>query len=344
MIDFTIVSREFRSVVARRREMLTFLGSVFAALGVFLQNVLHGDLPAALKPMEGHFFATFAVMLMAPSLILSLRMARLHAGMVINGVFYARLMQEQDYARRGDPQRAARHRWTSASFLTFVLVDVIAGFSTALLSLALNFSPLVAVGVGASTGLLWLALYLRFHHNAAKFALAKIERDACAPFSRDEWEAHAGGSLEDVNQDMIGVIAFVGLIMFSMFECLSGLGAKGASTDLAEGDVQRWGPLLFTLLMLVTCVLGLVTYLRLRVALGNFALQLDPGDRPFRAFRLTDSLLGYMLLCFLFAISLHVLLFPYVPTKTLLIIDAVGFFAALAVEQVLLMIAGRKRK
>ncbi len=48
-IDFTTVSREFNSLVVRRRDLLTLLGSIFAGLGIFLQNVLQGNLPPALR-------------------------------------------------------------------------------------------------------------------------------------------------------------------------------------------------------------------------------------------------------------------------------------------------------
>src|SRR4051794_14706521 len=44
VIDFTAVGREIRSIVSRRRELLTLLGSIFAGLGIFLNNVLHKDL------------------------------------------------------------------------------------------------------------------------------------------------------------------------------------------------------------------------------------------------------------------------------------------------------------
>ena len=36
MIDFTTVTREFRSLVDRRRELQTFLGSGFAAMSLIL--------------------------------------------------------------------------------------------------------------------------------------------------------------------------------------------------------------------------------------------------------------------------------------------------------------------
>ena len=44
--------------------------------------------------------------------------------------------------------------------------------------------------------------------------------------------------------------------------------------------------------MLVACAVGLITYLRIRVAIGQFSLDLDLTDRPFRPLTLTDSLLG----------------------------------------------------
>jgi hypothetical protein len=91
----------------------------------------------------------------------------------------------------------------------------------------------------------------------------------------------------------------------------------------------------------------MVTYLRLRLAVGNRSLELDPSDRPFRPLRLTDSLLGYMLLAFLFAVSLHLLLAAeFFRDEThwplLLGIDGAAFFLALLAEQLTLVLAVRK--
>ena len=48
MIEFPTVSQELRSLISRRKELHTFLGSVFAGLGILLQNVLQGSLPPGL--------------------------------------------------------------------------------------------------------------------------------------------------------------------------------------------------------------------------------------------------------------------------------------------------------
>jgi hypothetical protein len=342
MIDFTAVSREIRSVLARRRELLTFLGSVFAALGIFLQHLLGGSLPESLRGLEEHTFAAYALLLLVPSLLLALRLAKLNAGMTINGILFARLSQQQGFAEQAD-RRAARVNVFGVSFLMFLLSDLLAGFAAGLLDLSLDTTHAWAAPVvGTAVFVAGLLLYLHFHRQGVAYALARVERDPCGPFTREQWEEHVADSMRDGNHDMITVLALVGLIVFSAFEGLSGLG-KAKETDLSIRDVQQYGPLAYGLLMAVTCFVGLVVYLRLRVAIGVRSLQIDPNDRPFRPLRLTDSLLGYMLLAFLFVVSLHFLLYPalHERQRLLLIVDAAVFVLAILAEQTTLVIAGR---
>ena len=108
MLDFTNVTREIRSLIARRRELLTFLGTVFAVMGLFLQNVLQENMPEPYTKIREHGFAYYAFLLMVPSLILALRLARLNAGMTLNGMMYQRLMQEQDFTRKATPESVRR--------------------------------------------------------------------------------------------------------------------------------------------------------------------------------------------------------------------------------------------
>jgi len=348
MIDFTTVSREFRGLVERRRELFTFLGSVFAAMGLFLQNTLQGGLAGSLGAVQQHIFALYALVLMVLSLILALRMAKLHGGMVLNGILYARLMQEQDFTRKGDPLRAGRHNWFGVSFLQFVLVDLIASFSATILALALSSPFWPAFCWGAGVFVLWVLLYFRFHHQARGFAYRKIASEPCAPFNRNDWEGHISSSLQQANQGMIAEIAFAGLMVFSVFEALSGLGKiNPGDTDLATDVVKTHGPLVYSTLMLVTCLLELVIYLRVRVAAGAFCVQLDPTDRPFRPLRLTDSLLGYLVLAFLFAVSVHINLILLSPQLTLILpellgIDAAALALAVLAEQITLVVVGRR--
>jgi hypothetical protein len=345
MIEFPLVSREFRSVITRRRELFTLLGSIFAGMGILLQNILQGKLPTTLKPYESHTFATYALLLAIPSLLLALRIGKLHAGLILNGMLFNRLMQEQDFTRKGDPERAARLNWFGVSATMFLLVDLIAAFSVALLALALGARPWVAGLIGLSAYLLWLGLFLHFHRQAVAVARHKIQAENCAPFDRKEWEEHTAFSLEDTNRGMTTWITFGGLMVFNMFTSLMALGQiQGEERDLVSQDVKEYSPVALGLLMVVTCLTGLVAHLRLRLAAGFFVMQLDPSDRPFRPLRLTDSLLGYMLLAGLLTVSWHVLFAKYWGSQPVLLFgsDVAVFVLAVVAEQITIMVADRK--
>lgn len=348
MIEFSTVTREFRSLIRRRQHLMTFLGSLFAATGLFLHNVLKGDIPRDLEHIKEYVFAFYALMVLVPTALLALRLARLHGGLVINGVFYAQLMQGQDFTRKPDVKRAARHNPLGVSFLQFLLTDLLAGFAGVILGLGLDLPLLAATGLGGVVLAVLLLLYFRYHRQAVAFAFKKIAEDACGPVERKEWRDHVSNSLEDANQGLLHELSFVGLIMFSMFEKIAGLKKiDRAFAGPAYDAIQMYGPWVYSLLMMVTCIFGLLVYLRIRVAIGTFSLQLDPSDRPFRPLRMTDSLLGYLLLAFLFAVSLHMVLIVLVPElhdqRALLFgIDAAALALAVLAEQMTLVVAGRR--
>ena len=345
MIDFTVVSREIRSIVSRRRELLTFLGSTFAALGLVLENVLHGDLPKSLKNLEEHAFATYAVLLLVPCLILGLRLAKLNAGLVLNGLLFTRLMHEQDFTRKAPlATKAPGPNLFGVSFQMFLLADTLAGFAAGLLGLALQWDAFLILAAGIGVVLAGIVIYCFMHYRAAAFALQKSAAESCQPFTRDQWEAHQAGSLEDANHDMLTILALIGLIVFSAFEGMTGLGRTSKSGEITVELVREQGATVYSAMMAVTCLMGLVAYLRLRLAVGQRSLELDPSDRPFRPFRLTDSLLGYLLLAFLFALSVNMLVFTLVDARALWIIDGAAFGGAVLVEQTMLMLAGRQQR
>ena len=344
VLDFGRVSREIRSLVSRRRNLILFLGSVFAAMGIYLQNVLEGKLPAALARLERNAFATYSLALLVPSVIVALRIAKLHAGMIINGVFYARILKEQ-HRPSMDAARSTRLNWLGVSAQLFLLASVIASLATALLMLALGMDGLMAAGYAIVTFALLLFLFDRFHGQAAKFAVDYIQTAQVEPVSGEEIEDHLSGSLEDANHDMITTIAFVGLMLFSVFESLSGLGGMRRGAEFASDDVQRLGPLVYSLLITLTSLLGIVVYLRLVISVGRFSLELDPTDRPFRPFKLTDSFLGYCLLVFFLVTSNHLLEVPVLDTvpAALWTVDAVVLALGLVAYPATLIVAGRRQ-
>ena len=342
-LDFSQITGEIRSVVGRRRELMIFLGSLFAAMGISLQNVLEGNLPEALEPFERHAFLGYAIAVFVPSLVIALRIARLHGGMVLNGIFYARLLSETD--SHYDPKRSARLNMGGVSTQFFLLNAALCAFAAALLTISIDL-PLVATL--ATGGLVFVGLMLAFRHfhfNAARFALGQIEGAKVEPVSRDILEDHLAASLQDVNHDMIAIVSFVGLMLFSGFECLSGLGNVQAGTDLSRTAIEHIGPVVYALLLLLSTVMGSAIYVRLRLAVGHLSIQIDPTDRPFRPFRLTDSFLGYCLLAFFLLVALHLTLFPFRDTlgSFLWVLEGLAIVACLGGYQAALIAAGRHR-
>jgi hypothetical protein len=352
MTDFETVSREIHGIIDRRRELYTFLGSVYAALGIFLQNALQGGLPASLGRVQEHLFAFYAVMVLVPSLILALRMGRLHSGLTLNGMLYARLMRGSDFGGPSNPELAGRRNYFGVSFLNFLLADVIAGFSAAVLAMALHAPPWLAALVGMATVLAWLLLDARFHRQAVRYARARIAEDEFEAVGREQWESHVHATLKGCNQDLIGTLSFVGLMMFSTFEVLSSFGqiAGDANVDIPPELAETFGPALFSTLLLLTCLIGLIVYVRVRIAIGHNSMRLYPKDDPFRPLRLTDSLLGYILLAFLFAVALHLFLTVVVDSRggggeaLVLAADLLAMAAAVVLGQVALVVAGRRAR
>lgn len=349
MVDFETVSREIHGIIDRRRELYTFLGSVFAALGIFLQNALQGGLPESLGAVREHLFAFYAVMILVPSLVIGLRMGRLHGGLTLNGMLYARLVRDCPFAGPADPERASRRNFFGVSYLNFLLADLIAGFSAAVLALALHAPPVVAAAVGAVTVVAWLLLDGRFHRQAVAHARKRIAEDTFEAVERERWEVHVHATLKGGNQDLIGTVSFVGLMMFSTFEVLSSFGliAEGSAVDIPPELAATFGPILFTALLLLTCVVGLLVYVRVRIAIGHNSLKLYPKDNPFRPLKLTDSLLGYTLLGFLFAVSLHLFLTVSSDGRGgigVLLADGVAFIGLIVAGQVALVVAGRRAR
>lgn len=342
-LDFTLVAGEVRSLVGRRRALLTFLGSTFAALGLFVQNVLQGNLPPGLRPLEAHLFAFYGLFLLVPALVLSLRMAKLHAGMTLHGVLYERLLQAHDFAD-GAPARAARHNFLGVGFLVFLQSAGLTALAATLTAIALGLPPLASALLGVLTFTLVVVAYLRWHAAAAREGLARVQGCSCAPYDRDEWQAHVAGSLDDANQDMLAVLGFVALLVFSTFEGLSNLGRIEAHADLPADAIATHGPVVFCLVSVVAGLLGLAILLRLRVAQGRFSRQLDPADAAFEPLRITDAFLGYLLTAFLVGVALFVLMSQFVSGLALpLVAGAVTVVAAVLAERLVLLRAARGR-
>lgn len=349
VLDFGVVTREVRSLVARRRELLLFLGSLFAGMGIYLQNILEGKLPKSLTRLESNAFLTYSLALTIPTIIIALRLAKLHAGMIINGVFYAKLLSAK-LRPQLDPAKASRLNFAGVSVQFFTLTALIASLGAALWTLSMGRAPTAAAIVGGGLFVLLWTAFFYFHSQARRFARTHIRIARVEEVGAEELENHLAESLRDANHDMINIISFVGLILFSVFQALSGLGGiNPKETEFSKAVIERQGPLILTLLLLTTCLLSTIVYLRLLRSLGNFSLELDPTDRPFRVFKLTDSFLGYCILAFFLTVSAHLFVFPILEgvresNEFLWWFDGMVAFSALAGYGLTMSLAARDSK
>jgi len=334
VLDFDTVSREFRSVVARRREQLLLLGSLFAAMSLFLQNVLDGKLPDSLKPLERHAFLLHSAMMLAPTVLIALRIGKMHSGLTINGIYYRRSLRAID-EQEGSPARvlgAARLNLFGVSSMQYLLAALFAGGEAMLLALALKAPGWSAPGIGAGVFLLLVLIFLRWHRKAARFALRAVESCTVEPFTREDDERHLAESRNDANHDLNACVGFVGLMLFASLEGISGL-SEIAITDpgLAAIAATRFGPLVYDLVLLAACVVNILIYCRLSAAIAEFSLRLDPTDTPYRPFKLTDTLLGYLLMVFFTTVAVHLTAHGYLAHDARLIWIVDGAAAAAAI-------------
>lgn len=345
VLDFGTVSREIRGIVARRRSLMLFLGSLFAAMSMFLQRVLDADLPVAFQGIEHRAFLAHALLVLAPCIVIALRVAKLHSGMVINGVFYCKL--EQSLGKPSSPEHAARLNIFGVSAALFYLVALLAAGEAGVLTLALHRPGLQAAGVSIVVFLLLAALFYRFHRKAAKFALGAIQHCRTEPLTQEELEDHWAESRGDCNHDLITLNSFAGLMLFSTLENITGFGSiAAAGAELTAADVQQQGPKIYSSLLVVVCVAAITMYLRLSTAIAKFSVQLDPTDLPYRPFKLTDTYLGYLLIVFFLVVAVHLtgIAWGIHPPRLLVAADAAAALAPLSAYPLALVRAGRKQR
>ncbi|MGL5094293.1 MAG: hypothetical protein ACRDD1_01800, partial [Planctomycetia bacterium] len=241
-LEYSYISREIRSLVSRRRELVVFLGSAFAGLGILLQNVLERKLPDGLARLETSIFGLYSLMMLVVSVVVALRLARMHAGMIINGVSYSYVLKTVGRVNH-DPRKSAGLNWAGMSTQFFLLTDLIASFAAGVFALAFGKQAALAVLAAGSTFIGLLLIFLWMHRRAAAFALGRLPNAVVPPVDEDDYREHMAESLQDGNRDLLATLAFAGLMLFSVFESMSGLGAaKAGDAEIASTTLQQYGP------------------------------------------------------------------------------------------------------
>ena len=302
-LDLSRVSREIHSIVGRRKELMLFVGAVFAGMGVYLENVTSGKLPTALKELSSSGLTTYSLALLLVATIVSMRIAKLHYGMVINGGLY-HLIAASVKGREVDLKRLGRFNWFGVSFQFFLVTAMLASMAASLVAASTGANLRGSMVVGGVIGLGLAMFFAGGHWRASHFVQRVVGNHSVEKGSREELEDHIAMSMEDTNHDMIAIVSFLGLIFFSVLSSSTGLGDH-AAVAAAHGDaLRRHGPMILSGYLVAVCLAGLVAYLRLAVNIPRFSLELDPTDRPFRL-KLSDTFLGYCLAALLFVGALR---------------------------------------
>jgi hypothetical protein len=93
---------------------------------------------------------------------------------------------------------------------------------------------------------------------------------------------------------------------------------------------------------------NILIYGRLSASIAEMSLRLDPTDTPYRPFKLTDTLLGYVLIVFFTTVAVHLTVYSYLASdaQVIWIVDALVAAAALVFYPVRMRweIAKRKRR
>jgi hypothetical protein len=164
--------------------------------------------------------------------------------------------------------------------------------------------------------MLLLMFFLRIHARAARFALRAVENCLVEPLTREDDERHLAESRNDANHDLNACIGFVGLMLFASLEGISGVSDIAvANPGLAAPLAVQFGPLVYDVILLATCLANIFIYCRLSASIAEMSLRLDPTDTPYRPFKLTDTLLGYLLVVFFATIAVHLTAYPYLGAR-----------------------------
>ena len=306
MITFAQVSAEFRGLVERRRRHLSFLFSTMAAYSILADGALHGRLPKPIVAISGVILNVGAVSLMFLCFTTALREARIHKGLAYNGHLFqalSRVAGAEAWNSRNRPWRFNPFGVSATLFAISLLSGLgLLAFNCAVVGLGWAGTMAAMVATAACGG----AYFWAQHSAGTEVAAMKLRAGRKLEHNRLAWRAHVAASIDDAHRDMLELIGLAGLVAFSGFQLLSGLGdAKVISVGYLQfSRVEESAPIWLSGYMVVITGLTIVSYVRLRFAVGLFSRALDPSDRPFRASNIDDSFYGFLILLSLIGLDL----------------------------------------
>ncbi len=120
-IELSEISDAFRTLIGRRRRLMTFLSTAFAAVGLLLVQVLRGEWPGARVGFSEHAVMLAAAGQGALGMICLVREARIHRLIAFYGVLFARTMVGAQRVSEDEQTASGRLNWLGISALMFYM-------------------------------------------------------------------------------------------------------------------------------------------------------------------------------------------------------------------------------
>jgi hypothetical protein len=250
------------------------------------------------------------------SFITALREARLHKGMVYGGRLWEALSTSagiQGYV--GGNRRPWKFNPFGVSSSLF-LIELLGGLG--LLALTCSIA-----GVGVWVALIALcavsgaaiAYFGNQHRAGAALARDRLSRDTLAKGDPEALRNHISASTDDAHRDMLELLAMAGLVAFVGFQLLAGLGDVEIESvgALRFKEIEIASPVWLASYMIIVTGIALISYVRLRLAVGCFSIFLDPTDHPFHALSFDDAFFGLVILLVPISFDVFLLLSAVLP-------------------------------
>ncbi|MGE0145174.1 MAG: hypothetical protein AB7I19_18510 [Planctomycetota bacterium] len=268
-IDYAAAMHEFDSNVGVRRLMLVLTNVLTPAMVMAVGDCLTGASPLEALAWLPRMIVPFtaALLLLAGVLVTGI-VVRCHFGLVINGTKLKKV--EKGVLVLG------RLNWLGVTTNFVVLTAMTAALGAMGLAVGLQ-QPAYVVGGGGGTVAVALFAWLWLTHQKANRRCKQLDVDwQAGPPSTTLRAEHARKSLEAAAADISVVVVMAVALFAGFFNAIANLGA--VPLDLAvvptPESIHRHGAFVLLVFLLISMLLSLRILLRLRLAFGEFSIEL----------------------------------------------------------------------
>ncbi len=296
-IDFRAASFEYLRLVARRRDLMAFLGSCVAGLSILFTTAASDGLPTPLHFLRPHLLNLALAALALLSVVICARELRLRVAMRV----HIRLVDECCRASRRAPVRVHYAEFLPGAGQSDVVDELISPSGVLIAGAGLTGVGSLALVMARWGGhpsfsvlgvLLFGAFFVRMYsiHRAwANQRYDELRDDLAAQVSADQYNEYLHTALAEVHHDLAGLLLLNGGFAFSIMQVIVGISTDAARTLTgSESQLLAVRALLLGTGLAVSAT-AFAAQCRLRFTLGKYSIMRYRKDRAFEWTRITDS-------------------------------------------------------